>query len=308
MADKLVNTQAESYIQEDEIDLKELFLTIRKHILKIILFVIVITSATFIYVLSLPNMYKSQVVLSPQGGSSGAIGGNLASLASLAGVNIGASKDSGADPFLMMDTTLKDYEFNKYMIEKYKLDQKLENPKNLVFALGIDSVYNFFKSEKEEKTKDEIIFQTKNALSKILSLSSDKKTGLITLNATHEDRYLAHELVNIYLKEIIEHVKQKDKKDLDNQIQFYKTELAQAKDVALKEQLSKSLSGLLQKRVFSKANEYYFVSKLTDSRVAYIKEKTKPKRGLILVVSFVTSFILGIFAVFLYEFIRNEKK
>jgi capsular polysaccharide biosynthesis protein len=64
----------------------------------------------------------------------------------------------------------------------------------------------------------------------------------------------------------------------------------------------------MQKRVFSQANDYYFVSKLVDSRVAYIKEKTKPKRALILVVSFVTSIILGIFMVFFYEFIKGNKK
>jgi capsular polysaccharide biosynthesis protein len=63
----------------------------------------------------------------------------------------------------------------------------------------------------------------------------------------------------------------------------------------------------MQKRVFSLANDYYFVSKLTDSRVAYIKEKTNPKRALILTVSFVTSIILGIFMAFFLEFIRSNR-
>ena len=106
---------------------------------------------------------------------------------------------------------------------------------------------------------------------------------------------------------MIEKIKFQDMKEIDKQIEYYNKELSSTYDVSLKEQLSKSLSVLMQKRVFSLANDYYFVSKLTDSRVAYIKEKTKPKRALILVVSMVTSLIFGIFMAFFLEFIRNNK-
>lgn len=300
----------ENYIQEDEIDLKELFLTIRKHILKIFVFVTIVIFLSFVYVLKIPNMYKSEVLLSSQGESTSASGGQLSSLAALAGVNLG-SKSAGLDPFLQMQTTLGSYEFNAKIIKKYDLYTKLNDDKNYVFAFGIDAVYEFFKTKNNEDIVDineDIIFSTFNALQGIISLSSDKKTGLITLQAKHKDRFLAKELVDIYLKEIILYIKKSDAKELDNQIRFYQNELFQAKDIALKEQLSKSLSGLLQKRVFAKANEFYIVSKLRDSRVAYIKEKQGPKRALILVVSAVTSFILAIFLVFLIEFIRNEKK
>ena len=106
---------------------------------------------------------------------------------------------------------------------------------------------------------------------------------------------------------MIEKIKLQDMKEIDKQIEYYTKELSNTYDVSLKEQVSKSLSALMQKRVFSLANDYYFVSKVTDSRVSYIKEKTKPKRALILVVSMVTSIILGIFMAFFLEFIRSSK-
>lgn len=298
------NQNDTAFLQEDEIDLKELFLTIRKYLKKIIFFIIIILIITLIYVLTLPNIYKSEIILSPLGDNSKQVGGSLSSLAALAGVNLN-SKSSGIDPFIMMETTLKDYDFNKKLIEKYNLYEKIENPKNEVFLFGFD----FSDNEKEEElSKEEHIYNTIEKIRNILSISQDKKTNLISLSATFSDRFFAKKLVDIYLKEIISYVKINDMKDLNNQITFYKNELNNVKDVALKEQLSKSLSSLLQKRVFSKANEYYFVSKLTDSRVSYIKEKTKPKRALILIVSFITSFILAIFFVFFLEFIKNEKK
>ncbi len=293
----------ETVLHEDEIDLRELFNTIKKHIKKIFVFVFVVTLVVLAYLIMTPNIYKSEVILAPQGDSSKSASASLSSLAALAGVNIG-SKSSGIDPFVMMQTTLNNYDFNKKIIEKYDLYEKLQNPKNLVYPFGLE-----FSSTKNEDnlTKDKKIFLTIKNIKKIISISQDKKTSLITLSASLKDRFLAKQLVDIYLNEIISHVKKNDMKNLDEQIKFYKTELSSTKDVALKEQLSKSLSGLLQKRVFSKANEYYFVSKLSDSRVPYIKDKTKPKRALILVVSFVASFILAVFLVFFLEFIRNEK-
>lgn len=297
------------HINEDEIDLKELFNTILKYKYKIALFVFITTILTLIYTLSIPNSYKSEVVLSPQE-SQKSVAGGLSSLASLAGVSLGGG--SSKDPFIMMQTTLNDYSFNEKVINKYNLVEKLENKQNLVFALGIDSIYNLLNSKEKNKnnirSEDEKIFSTVNSIKSFISISSDKKSGLIILKAELEDRYLAKELVDIYLKEIINKIKFEDMKEIDAQIKYYNKELSSTYDVSLKEQLSKSLSGLYQKKVFSQANDYYFVSKVVDSRVAYIKEKTKPKRSLILVVSFVTSIILAIFIVLFLEFLRSDKE
>lgn len=288
-------------VYEDEIDLKELLNTVLKHKFKIILFSFFVTLLTLIYVLSIPNSYKSYVVLSPQSSSS-KVSGGLSSLASLAGVNLGGGDSK--DPSIMLSTTLDDYNFNKYVIKKYNLLDILDKKENLVFAFGIDSIYNFLNTGQNKK------MQMHSAISKlktVLSISSDKKTGMINLNAELNDRFLAKKLVDIYLIEMIYKIRQFDMKEIENQIKYYKKELSLSYDVSLKEQLSKSLSALYQKKVFSQANEYYLVSKVIDSRVAHIKEKTKPKRALILVVSFVSSLILGIFLVFFLEFIKNSK-
>ncbi len=297
--------EKKNYIEEDEIDLRELFNTILRYKYKIVGFSFLIVLFSLFYVMGIPNSYKSEIILAPQEESKSA-GGGLSSLASLAGVSLGGG--NAKDPFTMIQTTLNDYEFNKLLIQKYNLTEKLENPQNLVFAMGIDSFYSKKdKDEEDQRSDEEKIFSSKNKLSSILSLSTDKKSGLITLSAEYTDRFFAKELVDIYLEELISKIKLQDMKEIDKQIDYYKKELSTTYDVSLKEQLSRSLSTLMQKRVFSLANDYYFVSKLTDSRVSYIKEKTKPKRALILVVSLVTSLILGIFMAFFIEFIRSNK-
>ena len=302
-----MNNVNQNIIEEDEIDLKELFKTILKYKYKILIFTILVVFGTLLYVLSLPNSYKTEIILAPQVDSKSASGG-LAGLASLAGVNLGSGGTS-KDPFVMMQTTLKDYEFNKMVIEKYNLMQRVEEPQNLVFAMGLDWFYSYPKKA-DSDSQEERVYKTNEVLQKKITISSEKASGLITLSVENIDRFFAKDLADIYLKEMIEKIKFQDMKEIDKQIEYYTKELASTHDVSLKEQLSKSLSTLMQKRVFSLANDYYFVSKVTDSRVAYIKEKTNPKRALILIVSAMTSLILGIFMAFFLEFIksnRNEK-
>jgi len=76
----------------------------------------------------------------------------------------------------------------------------------------------------------------------------------------------------------------------------------------LRQSLSSMISKILQEKVMMKSKEYYQCDVLTVAIPAYIKDKSKPKRGLILVVSFITSIILGIFLVFFLEFIKGTKE
>ncbi len=285
-------------IQEDEIDLRELFTTIVKYKKFIAIFVLIVTFLSFLYVLSMPNSYKSQVILMPQKQDK-KLGGGLSSLAALAGVNLDAT--DGQSPYVFMDTMLKNVKFNEYMVKKYSLNKLLGENKNLVFALGLDLSFLHNSSVEDD------VFVVAQNIKEIISLDEDKKSGFITLSVELHDRFLAKKLVDIYLSELTRKAKTDQMKDIDAQIKYYKKELENSYDVSLKEELSKSLSALMQKKVFSLANEYYFVSKVSDSYVANIKEKSKPKRALILVVGFVTSLILSMFIVFLIDFIKTSK-
>jgi uncharacterized protein involved in exopolysaccharide biosynthesis len=293
------------YVQEDEIDLRELFATIKKHIWKIISFSFVVTSMVLIYVIFLPNIYKSDMILVPQEQTKPSIGG-LGALAGLAGIDLGGG---GMDAMNSLSTIIADYEFNQKMITKYSLDKKLLTDVNIstfVYPFGLDLAKQKEKDE-EQKSKEEIFFDTYKEIQNVISISSDKKSGAITISAEHPNRFLTKNLVDIYLKEATSHLRKVDLIDTQKQIDYYERELAKTTNIELREQLSKLVSGLIQKKVLSEASEYYIVKKITDSRVAFVKDKIKPKRALILVVAFVTSIILGIFGVFFMEFLRNNK-
>jgi len=304
------------YIEEDEIDLRELFSTIWHNKWKLFFISLLITSLAVIYALITPNSYTSKTILLMKGQSKPSLGGGAAALASLAGISLGGG--GGLDLANLFKNLINDYSFNKKLIQKYQLADRLnpENMKqNLVYPLNgqemaedIKSILHSKSNKKKPITKEELVFNTFGKLKKIMSVSTDKESGAITLSATLEDRFLAKDLVEIYLKEMSEYARELDMKEIQEQEAYYNHELKKADSLELKQGLADLISTLTQKKVLSQAGEYYMVKQLTPPEVPYIKDKTKPKRALIVIVAFITSIILGIFIIFFINFLKQDKE
>jgi uncharacterized protein involved in exopolysaccharide biosynthesis len=302
-------------IEEDEIDLKELAKTIGRYKWSILFFAFFVTSLAVLFALSKPNEYESKTLLMPQENAKPSLGGGLAALAGMAGVDVGGGGAPGAEE--SFNALLNNYDFMKAFIEKYQIHTKLVSPQsiqNYQFALGYDKVYKFMNNKndkgKEDKqiSQDELIFNTFQDLSKTITIAADKKSGIITMSAKHNDPYMAKFLVESFLSYASNYLKSKDMKDNDKQIAYYNEAMRNTSDIALKVKLAELSSALIQKKVLSDVNEFYNVKQFTKPQIAYVKDKVGPKRALIVVVAFVTSLILGIFGVFFIEFLKGNKE
>jgi len=100
----------------------------------------------------------------------------------------------------------------------------------------------------------------------------------------------------------------KNLQDINAQIKKYQKELENTNNIELKAELAKLISNLIKQKVYINSSRYYKVKVVTDPYIPDVKDKAKPKRGLIVIVAFVTSFILAIFLVFFIEFIKNSKE
>ena len=123
-------------------------------------------------------------------------------------------------------------------------------------------IANFLGSKKEKEKKDQeaLLFNTFKKIKTIISTSTDKESGAITLSATLEDRFLAKELVNIYLNEMSNYIKRLDLKETDEQMQYYESELANTTSLDLKSNLTELISTLVKKKVLSQAGEFLWSS------------------------------------------------
>ncbi len=303
------NTQQ---LEEDEIDLRELAKTIGRYKWKILFFSIIVTGLAVVFALSKPNEYESATLLMPQENAKPSIGGGLAALAGMAGVDVGSGGNPG--PEESFNALLNNYDFMKEFALQHQLHVKLnssESEKNYQFALGYDGIYKILKGENNstsEVSQEELLFNTVQSLEKIIVVAADKKSGILTMSAKHNDPYMAQYLVESFLKYASDFLKQKDMKDNAKQIVYYNDAISKTSDIALKVKLAELASALIQKKVLSDANEFYNVKQFTKPQIAYVKDKVGPKRALIVVVAFVTSFILGIFGVFFIEFLKGNKE
>jgi uncharacterized protein involved in exopolysaccharide biosynthesis len=297
-----------STIEEDEIDLRELLSTIWRGKLFIALFTLFVTTAVLLHLISTPNSYSSSVVLSPSEESSSRSLGGLSALAGFAGVDL--SSGNSVDVGTLFGEILKDYSFTTSIIKRHNLGESLQNIyKSHIYPLGIeDSLLYNFSSPFKDLIESDREYKVYSDITDMLNISSDKKSGLITISATSTDREFSKRLVDIFLLELVERLREIEMRDIEKKLQFYEDKLQKSGSVELKQLIGKTISGLLQKQVLAEANELYRVSLIVDSRVAHLKEKVKPKRGLILAVTVVTSIILSIFIIFFREFLRGSRE
>lgn len=297
-------------IEEDEIDLRELWHTILKGKKLIISLVAGVTFLTLIYVLSIPNSYKSQATLIPIKSASPSLGG-FGGLAAMAGISIGSG--GSMTPDVAFSSLLDDYEFMKNFVIKNGFDkyyQDINRDEKFVFAFGFRGIYDLFhskKSQDEEKSQEDIIYEIIKKIKKSLSINSDKKSGLINVSYMDEDRTFPPVIINKFLEDASKYLVKNKLDNINSQLKYFQEELNKVEEIELKQSISVTISKIVEQKIQIKAKKYYQCDILTDPYVAYIKDKAKPKRALILIVSFITSMILGVFLVFFIEFIKNSK-
>jgi len=298
------------YIEEDEIDLRELWETIKEGKKVIFLTVIVTMTLTFIYLFSLPNSYKSEAVLIPKKDESSMASklGGLGGLAAMAGVNLGSGSMT---PDVAFQSLLNDYGFMKNFIEKnhiYEYYTRDNYDENYVFALGFRGLYDLFHSEDNEKARDEEIYNLIKRLQKNFSVSADKKSALITIQYTDYNREYAAKMVTMFLEDASHYLIENSLDNINKRLDYFQKEMNQVEAFELRQSLSQMISQILQEKVMMKSKQYYQCDVLTEPRVAYVKDNVKPARGIILVVAFIISLILGVLVVFFRSFFKDENK
>jgi len=302
------------YIEEDEIDLRELWQTILKGKKIIVTITLVIVTLTLVYALKLPNEYKSTALLIPTADDSklSSLAG-LGGLAAMAGVRLGGG--GSMTPDIAFNSLINNYDFMKNFVINNKIVEHYNDKNvdaNYVFALGFRGVYDLFRADPasatdEDYNYDEEVFDLIEKLQKNFSVSSDKETGLIAVSYNDRDRAYAPKMVNLFLKDASAYLVQNNLRIIDEKLSYFYKELETTDGFELRQSLSTMISTILQDKVMMQSKVYYQCDVLAAPSEAYIKDKTKPKRGLILIVSFVTSIILGILLVFFLNFIRDEK-
>ena len=304
-------------IGDDEIDLKELFVVLWNKKLQIIIITGLISIASVIYSLSLPNIYKSQAILSSASSSSGNISSMVSQYSGIADIaGISLPSQGGSDKVAMGIEVIKSLSFFENLVEKYDLFFELQapegwNPSDNSLVINPE-IYNV----KEKKWVSESSFAT-NGKPSIqsahrdfiynLSIDIDKKTQFVHISFQHFSPYVAKKVLDNILFEINEISRTEDIMMSQESIKYLQKERANTQLTEVKSGINSIIQSQIETIALAKASPEYLVKVLSAPYVSELK--SLPDRKSIVILSFLFSLVFSsIFFLARHYLLRNSLK
>ena len=157
------------------------------------------------------------------------------------------------------------------------------------------------QTQEDEPTEQKAV----EAFKSILSVNEDKKSGLINLSISWKDPVVAAEWANDLVKQLNEQLREKAITDSQKRVGYLEQELAKTTLQDMRAVLYNLLESEKQKAMLANVNED-FALEVIDPAVTP-ENREKPNRKLIVALGGVCGVFLGIFAVFLAQFLRKLK-
>ncbi len=257
-----------------------------------------------VYSLSLPNIYKSEVVLIPvEDNGSLHLPSQIGGLASLAGINVGSGQNSKTKLALEI---LKSRDFIGRFIKRYDLYVPLlaaegwnENTNTLLINNDVyDEHRNKWIGKPESGNKYSPNMQEAyRKFLKLMEVKQNGESGVVTITIEHYSPFLAQKWATLVVEELNHHISTRESLE------------AQESIVYLKEQLSETNLSDMKSMLFSLIEEQTKTIMLTNVRDEYVFSiidpaivpdlKSKPNRAIIVVVITMLGLLLGMITVLL---------
>jgi uncharacterized protein involved in exopolysaccharide biosynthesis len=140
----------------------------------------------------------------------------------------------------------------------------------------------------------------------IMHISVDKKTTYVSLSVEHQSPYIAQQWVELILHQIDRLMRDKEKLEAMNSIEYLNTLAPTINYEGIKQALSSLQQGQMKRLMMVEANENY-IFKLLDSPIVPEK-KSGPKRKLIVIIASLIGIMLGVLSVLALHFFHKPSK
>ena len=282
-----------------EIYISDIFRSLKSNFFKIISCTILVSIATVVVVLNMPNIYKSKAVLAQNSTFNNVSNlSRYSELASLAGVNMqsGGGENNGAVALeLLMSLNFFESLAKQYNILVPLLASKNWDSKNN--KLNIDNnVYDQDKKVWNSKSSFLVGNQPSLQVAHKLFLESifinvNKETGFIELSVEHISPIVARD----WVKNIVDHlnyiISEEKKVKSDESIKYLKNELKITSTKEIRESISLLITKEIEKLMLINSSPEYVFNYIA---YPYIPEKKiKPTRSTICIISSLLAFFLS---------------
>ena len=298
---------------DDEIDLRELFSVLWAGKVKIIAITAVFAVASVIYALSVPNQYKASALLAPaqqeSGGLSGALG-QLGGLASLAGVSIGGGESSESQ---IAQEIMKSWSFvegfiadNDLAVEVYAAEGWSKGSNELqINQETYDSEDNQWLIEDDSGVVGPpSSWQLFNAFSDKLSVSEDKKSGLVSVSIEYYSPQIAKQWLDLYISAINKHMQERQVEKVSNNISYLEAQIGKTSIAEMREVFYTIIEEQTKNKMVAEASPDYAFVAVSPSMVP--EEKSQPKRALICILGTLLGGMLSVLLVLVMHYARKS--
>ena len=287
--------------QDDEIDLKELFIALWKGKWIIILVTVIFAVGGVLYALSQPNTYKSEAVLASandsKSGGLAAMASQFGGLASLAGISLGGG---GTDSKAMALATLQSRQFLNAFIHKYDLlvplmagEKWSESTDTLLLDPEIYDVQSktWIREVEPGKTPEPTDWEAYKEFKKIIAVSESKDNGLVTLSITHLSPTIAKQWVDWLVIDLNAWVKKQSLDDARRNISYLEEQIERTSISDMQSVFYQLIEEQTKNLMLAQVQDE-FAFKIIDPAVVP-EEKAGPKRALICVLAVLLGGMLG---------------
>jgi uncharacterized protein involved in exopolysaccharide biosynthesis len=282
------------YIEEDEIHLLDLLITLLKHKVLILCIVLFAGVASVLYSLQMTNIYLSETTIAPRAEEKSPSSA-LSVLGGLGGIVAEGLGLGGGGSLEKLEVMLNSRSLTARIIEKYRLMPVLFSDK--------------WDGEKKGWTTDDppTLQDGLNVMEGILIVTVDSTKNIIKVGIEHEDPETAKKYVDYFLAELSEALREEVLRDAAENMRFVREQLERTSDPLMKEKIYAMLAREIEKDTFARAQKYYSFVVLDPPIVPDLNKRIKPKRGSICILSVTVAFFMAIFLAFLKEYIHRVK-
>lgn len=272
---------------------------------------IIVATTTFfsivavIYSLALPNIYESKALLSPVNEDIGSSqsAGNVAGLASLAGINISSASSSNSLKAISKAQTISFFKDNilPNIFLPDLMAVKSWDPETNTISYDSDK----FDSESQSFISEPSVQKSFKEFKDIFQLSQDYNTGFVTVSIKHQSPYISQQWTNLVVNQINEFFRINDKREAQVATDFLNAQMAQTSFNEIKLVIAELLKNRMQQLTLIEANDFYIFSYLDPPMV--MEEKIEPNRASLSILGAIFGVLLSILLVISREFFITKK-
>jgi len=265
----------------DEINLLDYFNVLKKRKNLILIIIAVSVGITIIYSLLATKIYKARAVIMPSTQRNEQ--SNMSVIAMQFGISTPSTSNISEIVSLLSSNILMEKVIKRYNLLPVFFDNKESNE-----VLYPDKIWDGIRFLKD-----------------IYKVKYNQKDSTIELSAEFKDPVIAANILNYILTELTDYMSSEAKRVAETNKKYLESQLDKTSDPFIKTKIYNLIAQQIEQAMMAEVREN-FAFKVIDPPKAPDK-RTKPKRMLMIMMSFVTSLFIGLVAAFFKEYIENAR-